>query len=381
MDDLIKRYDAVEDRDLMLCHSRGVAYQADMSKPVEYGQTYFQNYVALEGQEIARKINAGRVGLVDRYVGAECEVVDVGIGSGEFIKCRPNTVGCDVNPKALAWLKSQNKLAGVLTDYKVFTFWDVLEHIDVPNNYFRRMPDGCFLFTCLPIFTDLNRVRESRHYKPNEHFYYWTEQGFIDWMALYRFRLLERQAFETQAGRDSIVSFAFQRDLPGYHETLEQYQKIHARSYGASAYLYFDQIAEEIIAINPSSVLDYGCGRSDLAAHFWKDGARRIAKYDPAIPQFKEMPEGEFDVVLCTDVMEHIRMPDVDQILQEIKAKSKKALFTISMKPARAELPDGRNAHVTLLNENEWTRWIKSVFGFAVRIPTQWDHILMLKTF
>lgn len=382
MDELIKRFDHVADGDLNICAARGVAYQRDMSAPVEYGEGYFENYVRLEGHEIARKINAGRMALVDKYAGPDRTVVDVGIGSGEFIKTRPNTVGIDVNPKAKAWLKKNEKLAGSLADYDAYTFWDVLEHIDQPSlHYFRHMKEGSFLFTSLPIFDDLARVRQSKHYKPNEHFYYWTAQGFIDWMALHRFRLLEQQNFETEAGRESIGSFAFVRDLPGFHQTLRQYQQLHAPAYGTSAYLYFDAIAKEVIALNPSSVLDFGCGRSDLAAHFWRDGARRIAKFDPAIPQFKEMPEGEFDLVLCTDVMEHILMADIDRVLAEIRAKTKNAIFTISMKPARAKLPDGRNAHVSLLNASEWRRWVKSVFGIANRIPTQWDHVLMLKTF
>lgn len=385
MDELIRRFDARADADLMLCVHRGVAYQRDMSQRAPEGVNaagvdYFDHYKAIQGAEIARRINAGRVAIVNKYAKGSA-VLDTGIGSGEFIKSRPNTFGRDVNRKAVAWLKAENKLATDSTQFGAFTYWDVLEHIDVPNNHFRRMPDGCFLFTCLPIFDDLNRVRESRHYKPGEHLYYWTERGFIDWMAFYRFRLLDRQVFEVDAGRDSILTFAFKRDLPSYHDTLAQYQEMHAKAYGTSAHLFFEPIAQEVISMNPSSILDYGCGRSDLVAHFWKDGARRVAKYDPAIPQFKEMPEGAFDLVLCTDVMEHIPMTEVEQVLSDVKVKSRKALFTISMKPARAKLPDGRNAHVTLLNAGEWMGWIKSVFGRVERIPAQWDHILMAKTF
>lgn len=385
MDEILKRFDAAQDRDLMICKSRGVAWQKDMSQRTYPGMNaegvnYFDHYQAFEGAPIGKAIHAGRVAMVNKYAGEECPVLDVGIGSGEFILARPNTFGTDINPKAVEWLKKNARYGERFDEYPAFTFWDVLEHVDVPNNYFKRMPDGCYLFTSLPIFTDLDKIRESKHYKPGEHFYYWTEKGFIEWMAMRRFRLLAVERFEIEAGRESILSFAFKRDLPGYHDTLNQYQQMHAKYYGASAYLYFESIAKEVMGLNPASILDFGCGRSDLAAHFWRDGARRIAKYDPAIPQFKEMPEGAFDLVLCTDVMEHIPIDDVDRILREIRAKSKNALFTISMKPARATLPDGRNAHVTLLNAGEWTRWINSVFGDVRQIKTQWDHILMLRT-
>lgn len=381
MDGLIKRFESVQDRDLMLCPERGVAYQRDMSVLVDYDDAYFDRYVEREGKEIARKLNAGRVDLVNRHAGAAAIVCDIGVGSGEFIKSRPNTVGHDVNPKALIWLAQQRKASGQIDQYRAFTFWDVLEHIPDPNGYFKRIPEGSYLFTCLPVMSDLKRIRESRHYKPGEHLYYFTEPGFIDWMALYRFRFLERLDFETRAGRDQVTSFAFKRDLPGYHETIAQYQEMHSRFYGASAYIHFEPIAKEVLLLNPGSILDYGCGRSDLVAHFWDDGARRIVKYDPAIPQWKDMPEGTVDLVLCTDVMEHIPMTDIERVFTEIKAKSSRALFTISLRPARAHLPDGRNAHVTLLNAGEWLDWIKSMFGRAQRVPLQFDHLLMAKTF
>lgn len=382
MDKLIRRFDAVADGDLMLCHARGVAYQRDMTTPIRYDDKYFQHYADLEGKVIARKLNAGRVAMVNKYVDAEHGVLDVGVGSGEFVRARDNTWGFDINPRAIELLKRINRWTDSLAAFDAFTFWDVLEHIPEPEQkYFKKMADDCYLFTSLPIFTDLTKVRASKHYKPNEHFYYWTEQGFIDWMAQWRFRLLERSTFETEAGREGITSFAFKRDMPGYHKTLEQYQNLHARFYGSSAHLHFEQISKVVLALNPRSVIDFGCGRSDLVSYFWKDGARRVAKYDPAIPQYKQMPDGHFDLLLCTDVMEHIPMTDVDKIFDEMKTKADKVLFTISMKPARAKLPDGRNAHVTLLTRDEWLRWISASFGRAVPLPMEDAGLLMVKTF
>lgn len=386
MDRLVSRWSASDDGDLMLCFDRGVAYQKDMKFRAPAGvnaegQNYFDHYHAQDGSAIARRIYEGRVRMVNNYAGPECPVLDVGIGSGEFIRSRPNTFGYDVNPKAVKWLQQQGLAVAGLDGFKVYTFWDVLEHVDVPQIYFKRMERGSLLFTSLPIFADLKSVRKSKHYKPGEHLYYWTEKGFVDWMAEYRFRLLEKSRFETEAGRDSIGSFAFVRDLPNYHDTVEQYRKLHSTAYGATAYQYFDEIAKQVIGLNAGSILDFGCGRSDLVAHFWNDGRRRVAKYDPAIPQYEQMPEGEFDLVLCCDVMEHIPMVDVDSVFASIKAKGSHALFTISMRPARARLPDGRNAHVTLLSKWEWMRWVRDVFGRATEVPHQRDdHILMVRT-
>lgn len=384
MDALVARFDAIPDGDLMLCPMRGVAYQTDMAAGrVPYAADYWEKYRSYEGSEIARRINAGRVALVDRHAGAAASVVDVGIGSGEFIRSRPGpTFGTDVNPLARQWLCAGARWASRLDAFGAFTFWDVLEHLEDPDVYLRQIPDGSYLFACLPIFGRLVDVRSSRHYKPGEHLYYWTEPGFVAWMEERRFALLERADFETAAGRDGIVSFAFHRTLPGYHATIEQYAAMHGRTYGASATgLWLDLIAPEVVRLDPASIIDFGCGRSDLLAHFWADGRRRLARYDPAIPAFKAMPEGRFDLAICCDVMEHIRLEDVDRVLREIAAKADRVIFTISLRPARARLPDGRNAHVTLLTAGEWIRWIASIFGRAERVETQAEHLLMLRTY
>lgn len=212
MDRFIAKMPSEEDGDLMLCRAHGVAWQQDMSSPVEYDDAYFDKYVGYEGKGIAKAINAGRVAIVNRYAGRDAITVDIGIGCGEFIKSRPATFGRDVNPKGIEWLRARNLWAENLRDFDAFTFWDVIEHIEDPISYFRQINVGAYLFTSLPIFGDLTRIRDSKHYRPNEHFYYWTAFGFVSWMQRYGFQLLDQQDFETRAGRDSILSFAFRRD-------------------------------------------------------------------------------------------------------------------------------------------------------------------------
>jgi hypothetical protein len=211
MDNFIACFCGAADRDLVFCVGNGVAYQADMSIPFEYGEGYWEMYRGYVGSEIAVKLNATRRTLVDRYMG-DAEVLDTGIGAGEFIEARPGTFGNDVNPWALAWLTERQKLRTDIENFEGFTFWDVLEHIATPRNLFNRMPIGSCVFTSIPIFDDLLKVRASKHYKPNEHLYYFTEKGFVDWMGLHGFSLLEVNDEETKAGREAIKSFAFRLD-------------------------------------------------------------------------------------------------------------------------------------------------------------------------
>ena len=209
-DRFIAEFPAIEDDDLMLCQSHGVAYQKDRAHIVNYDAHYYDKCMAYEGKPIADKINAGRVGIVAKHYGRGA-VLDTGIGSGEFIKSRPNTYGRDVNPVAIEWLMRNDLWAHYPSEFDAFTFWDVLEHIETPDDVLRHIRPGAYLFASIPVFDDLTRIRDSRHYRPGEHLYYFEDRGFVRWMHMHGFHLLERSNFETIAGRESIATFAFQR--------------------------------------------------------------------------------------------------------------------------------------------------------------------------
>lgn len=211
MDGVIAQFESVADNDLTLCPYDGVAYQTDMTVTASYDADYFNKCAGYEDKDIALKINAGRIAMVNDHAGADVNVLDIGIGSGEFIKKRPHTFGFDVNPVAVDWLNSCGLFASDFERFTAFTFWDVLEHIERPALYFSSMASGSFLFVSIPIFSNLKSIRQSRHYRPGEHLYYFTENGFIGWMEMYQFQLLDRQDYEMKAGRDNILSFAFRR--------------------------------------------------------------------------------------------------------------------------------------------------------------------------
>jgi len=387
MDRLIKRFD-FRRVGILNITDRGVAYQRNMGARIEYDRNYLESCKRKNiEQPFTKSINDQRIMLVDKYMGRVPftlgdPVLDIGCGSGLFVTSRKNTYGFDINPATAQLLKISQLYSDEFEKFYGFCMWDTLEHIGDPENfYFRRMPEQSMLFVSIPIIDDISRVPGWHHYRPNEHLYYFTEQGFVDWMQAQRFQLLETLNFETTAGRTDIKTFVFKKRADRYHYYLNQYKLLHGQAYGHSAHLYFDMISKMVLELDPGSILDYGCGRSDLVAHFWKDGTRRIAKYDPGISDYKAMPEGVFDLVIACDVLEHIPLEHVDIILGEIRAKSERAIFTISMRPSRAKLPDGSNAHVTLLTATEWAEWIKSVFGSAIIHKTQWEHINLVTTF
>lgn len=201
---------AVRDVDLMLCTDNGLAYQADRKHIISYDELYFDKCTGYEGQPIAKAINAARIAMVSRHVGMN-RVLDIGIGSGEFIKLRPNTLGFDVNPVATSWLKRNDLWCEYPKHFGAVTMWDVIEHVPDPEIYLKHIQLHARLFVSIPIVYALGAIRTSKHYRPGEHLTYWTEDGFVDWMDKHGFLVLERNDNEIQAGRESILSFAFRR--------------------------------------------------------------------------------------------------------------------------------------------------------------------------
>jgi hypothetical protein len=210
MDRFIAGLPAEPDGDLMLCCRHGIAYQADCTPGVNYDGAYYDKCKGYEDQAIANAINAGRIAMVGKYCGIG-QVVDVGIGSGEFVKKRPNTYGLDVNPVAIEWLKRNDLWAERLDEFEAFTFWDVIEHVPEPEAYFRQIPMHAHVFASIPVFNGLDVIRQSRHYRPGEHLYYFEEYGFVNWMEWHGFLLMDSRDFEIKAGREAIYSFAFKR--------------------------------------------------------------------------------------------------------------------------------------------------------------------------
>lgn len=125
-------------------------------------------------------------------------------------------------------------------------------------------------------------------------------------------------------------------------------------------------IKKVVDTLGCETMLDYGCGKG---AYYYKpdpkDGLtiqeyiglqpENIRLYEPAINELSAFPAGQFDVVVCNDVIEHIPTPDVFWVMEEIFSLAKKAVvLRISCHPARSKMPDGTNAHCTIRPKAYW---------------------------
>lgn len=148
---------------------------------------------------------------------------------------------------------------------------------------------------------------------------------------------------------------------------LEQYRLMHEdpeRYKGISLQLHVENIRRLIEETDSKSLLDYGCGKGHQYTksklhekHFL---GIMPSLYDPAVESHCTLPEGKFDGVISTDVMEHIPESQLDEVLDQIYSKSTKFVYLgICTVPAKAILPNGENAHCTVKPMGWWIDKIK----------------------
>lgn len=135
----------------------------------------------------------------------------------------------------------------------------------------------------------------------------------------------------------------------------EDYRKLNALKhetsarYGTMGHHFAKRIQELARNTSSTSILDYGCGKRTLESAL----GYAIRNYDPAIPGLDRTPDPA-DLVVCTDVLEHIEPDCLDAVLDDLRRVTQKVIFlTVSTMQAKKHLADGRNAHL-IVQPYEW---------------------------
>ena len=136
--------------------------------------------------------------------------------------------------------------------------------------------------------------------------------------------------------------------------------------WGGSGHTWAAAVWKYAHQIGATSILDYGCGRGTLKPALEELGAQmEIREYDPGIVGKDDMPSPA-DLVVATDVLEHIEPSLLGNVFKHIDALSTRGIFlNIACGPAKEILPDGRNAHL-IQRPAEWWRIQLQEAGFNV---------------
>lgn len=179
----------------------------------QYDESYYDNYARLACTAMGEEITRQRVGWTSRFFAGR-RWCDVGPGACQFVEAT-DACGFDVNPATNAHLQRIGRYVNpeLTARYDVLTFWDSLEHIPAKElDDLLSRARACAV--SMPVYDDREHVLLSRHFKPAEHFHYFTDEAFVRFMADRGFRLLGRSNFESVLGRDGILTYAFERNEP-----------------------------------------------------------------------------------------------------------------------------------------------------------------------
>lgn len=163
----------------------------------------------------------------------------------------------------------------------------------------------------------------------------------------------------------------------------EQYRAENARQhtestgYGERGFKHLGEVLHFAGQIGAQSVLDYGCGKGTLAAHARRVSPLSFANYDPAIPAFAAEP-APADLVVCTDVLEHIEPLCLADVLDHLASLTVKGFyFQIACREAKRILGDGRNAHLLVRDPMFWFENVRQRFDI-LHFKAQPGHAVVI---
>lgn len=131
---------------------------------------------------------------------------------------------------------------------------------------------------------------------------------------------------------------------------------------GVSVLQHMKSIRRLVEETDSRTMLDFGCGRGEAYKSPHKlhhqIGLPRAAVtlYDPAFMPTATLPKGQFDLVVCSDVLEHVPEHEVEEFVARLLGYAKKAVWaSVCCRPAKKFFTDGRNLHVTVKSFEWWS--------------------------
>lgn len=155
---------------------------------------------------------------------------------------------------------------------------------------------------------------------------------------------------------------------------LAEYRKMAeagSQFHGTSILQHRDSIRKLARQVDARSLLDWGAGRGDAYSsphklhHQLGISRKDVWLYDPSFAKHDRKPTGKYDLVLCSDVLEHVPEPDVDAFVATLFSHAKKAVWaSVCTRPAKKFFSDGvTNLHCTLREFSWWREKMEAACG------------------
>lgn len=154
------------------------------------------------------------------------------------------------------------------------------------------------------------------------------------------------------------------------NEYINEYKILHKikPNYGKSSEKIYNIVLSFITKNNIKTVIDYGCGKSRLLEIINNEVNIDYYKYDPAIEKYNQKPSKKYDLLICTDVLQHIPEEFLESSLEEIFKYASIFFIKIKCSSHSTLLPNGTPANCTIHKKNWWIKKFKKSFNNITEI-------------
>jgi len=119
-----------------------------------------------------------------------------------------------------------------------------------------------------------------------------------------------------------MITDAYKKELLGLHSKY---------NWGITAGKYAGDSIIALLKFYPEikTILDYGCGKGSLKPFIEEAGitGKKWTMYDPGVPKFSNEPTGQYDLVITTDVLEHVEEIMLNKVLANLRSLTGRFLF------------------------------------------------------
>lgn len=165
---------------------------------------------------------------------------------------------------------------------------------------------------------------------------------------------------------------------------LNQYKILHANNnnYGASSIEFLDEVCLVIEYLRPKIVLDYGCGKGELIKELENKYSEILFYgYDPAVFGKENLTIEKADLIINTDVLEHVPEVLLPDVIKDIRNISNNVYFNLHHALAKTILPNGENAHCTVKSQKWYHEFLGKFFENIVPLKGRREYLSVVLTF
>lgn len=151
------------------------------------------------------------------------------------------------------------------------------------------------------------------------------------------------------------------------------YRRLHRQGHfpGASIKPFVPEITELVVSSGAKTLIDYGCGKGFqyTGESFHEAWGIMPTLYDPGVPEHERKPKGQFDGMICTDVLEHIPERELGAVVNDLVGYARLwAFVSVCCRAAKKRFPDGTNVHVTIKPMDWWQDRLGRAFEGRARL-------------